>query len=213
VQILSDLQQSPLTVTTAGSLLSSLVVLPENDRWWSELVLSLDYAHTWSISAVTFTVGAIIAYALTIIDSFTSDQTLSNSNSNPSIGFLWLWLLPIVISWLQVAPKCNSRQIWLAIEQANKIAYVATPTGKPVLASSMSMQCAISLSFSPDDAIRGDEQCTAPIYNYARFLSWAGAVEDIRIVFHAVSDRARRLCSVDPKVDWEIAEKSPSLNP
>jgi hypothetical protein len=50
--ILSSLQQTPLKVTTEGSLLASLVVLPENDAWWRELAEWLDYAdiHTWTIA-------------------------------------------------------------------------------------------------------------------------------------------------------------------
>jgi hypothetical protein len=71
VQILSSLQQSPLMVTT-GSLLSSLVVLPDNDEWWSEFVIGLDYTHTWSVSAATSIAWVIIAYIFTLIDSFTT---------------------------------------------------------------------------------------------------------------------------------------------
>jgi len=52
VQVLSSLQQSSFHVTTDESLLASLVVLSDNDEWWSELVIWLNYVHTWSISAV-----------------------------------------------------------------------------------------------------------------------------------------------------------------
>ncbi|KAE9383565.1 hypothetical protein BT96DRAFT_1032018 [Gymnopus androsaceus JB14] len=34
-------------------LLTSLIVLPENDEWWKELSEHLDYTYTWSISAAT----------------------------------------------------------------------------------------------------------------------------------------------------------------
>jgi hypothetical protein len=207
VQILSSLQQSPLMVTT-GSLLSSLVVLPENDEWWRELVIWLDYTHTWSMSAVTQIAWVIIAYLFTLIDSFTGDPTASINANGQGVGSVWLWLLPIVIGWLQISPKCDSARLRQAIERANKISYVAAPSGTPVLASSMSKQHAISLMPSTDDALRCDEQCTAPIYNYARFLHWAQAVEDVCDVFHAASDRAHRNRSVDPQVDWESSEKS-----
>lgn len=55
--ILSSLQQSPLKVTTEGSLLASLVVLPENDPWWEELSIWLDFAdiHTWTIAGASST--------------------------------------------------------------------------------------------------------------------------------------------------------------
>lgn len=50
VRILSSLQQSALQVDTEGSLLASLIILPENDEWWVELALGLDYVHTWSVT-------------------------------------------------------------------------------------------------------------------------------------------------------------------
>jgi hypothetical protein len=131
-----------------------------------------------------------------------------NSNGQ-AVGSVWLWLLPIVIGWLQISPKCDSARLRQAIERANKIAYVATTTGTPVLATSVPTQHAISLTPSTDEVLRCDEQCTAPIYNYSRFLPWVQAVEKVCDVFHAASDRAHRHRSVDPQVDWESSEKSP----
>ena len=209
VQILISLQQSPLRVTTSGSLLSSLVVLHENDEWWNELAVWLDYNHTWSVAAVTSIAWVITAYLFTLIDSLTSDPTASIQSNGQGVGSMWLWLLPIVIGWLQISPKCDSTRLRKAIERANKIAYIATPSGKPVLASSVSMQRAISLTPATDDILRCDEQCTAPIYNYSRFLPWAKAVEDVCDAFHAASDHAYGHLSVDPQVGWEATEKYP----
>jgi hypothetical protein len=207
VQILSSLQQSPLTVTTTDSLLASLVVLPENDQWWRELVIWLNYTHTWSVSAVTSIAWVIIAYLFTLIDSLTADPTPSIELTGRGIGSLWFWLLPIVIGWLQLSPKCDSTRLRQAIERANNIAYVATPSGMPVLAGTVSMQRAISFSPSTDELLRCDEQCTAPIYNYSRLFPWTQAVEEVREVFRVVSDRAHRHRAVDPLVSWEISEK------
>ena len=39
VRILSSLQQSPLRVDTDDMLLASLIMLPQNDKWWEELVV------------------------------------------------------------------------------------------------------------------------------------------------------------------------------
>ncbi|KAJ7799197.1 hypothetical protein B0H14DRAFT_2530083 [Mycena olivaceomarginata] len=41
-RILSSLQQVPLKVTTADGLLASLIILPENNEWWSDLLVWLD---------------------------------------------------------------------------------------------------------------------------------------------------------------------------
>jgi hypothetical protein len=111
VRILSSLQQSPLRVDTDDVLLASLIMLPQNDEWWEELVVWLEYPHTWSISAATSIAWVIIAYIFTIIDYFSQDAQNSlnpNGDGVGSIGSLWLWLLPIVIGWLQLSPKCDS---------------------------------------------------------------------------------------------------------
>ena len=97
----------------------------------------------------------------------------------------------------------------IQLDYANKIVYILTPSGIPVLATSVSMQHVISLTPATDDISRCDEQCTAPIYNYSRFLHWAKAVEDVCGVFQAASEHARQHHSVDPLVDWDISEKSP----
>jgi hypothetical protein len=149
-----------------------------------------------------------MAYVFTLIDSFTGDPTLSINSTGQGVGSLWLWLLPIIIGWLQLSPKCDSARLRQAIERANKIAYIATPSGEPVLASSVSMQHAISLSLpSPPDPVRGDELCTAPIFNYSRFLSWTHAVEEVREKFCAAADRVYQHSPVDPNLDWETTEK------
>ena len=132
-----------------------------------------------------------------------------NSNGQ-AVGSLWLWLLPIVVGWLQVSPKCDSMRVKQAIEKANKLAYIASDNPAsdiPVLASSESELHAMSLSQNTDD-LRCDERCTAPIYNYARFLPWAAAVESVCKVFHAASEHAHKHRPVNPQVDWVTTEKS-----
>ncbi|GLB39631.1 hypothetical protein LshimejAT787_0701410 [Lyophyllum shimeji] len=202
VQILSSLQQSPLKITTDSSLLASLVVLPENDAWWKELVVGLDYTHTWSISAVSSIAWVVIAYVFTVIDSFTRDITQSINVNGEGVGSLWIWLVAIVIGWLQISPKCDARRVTQAVERANNMAYVATPTDGPVLASALSRQRAISPVQGDEDPLRHDETCTVPIYNYARFLPWVQAVEEVSEAFRAASGRAHLHLPVNSDMDW-----------
>jgi len=160
-RILNNLQQAPLKVTTDAALLASLVVLPENDDWWGELVAWLDFTHTWSISAAASIAWVIVAYILAVVDSITGPYSVGET-SGQSIGSLWLWLLPIVAGWLQLSPKCDSERLQKAINRANRIAYVATSGDGPELASSKGRRYAISLR--PDrDALRCDEGCTVPM--------------------------------------------------
>lgn len=48
VRILTSLQQIPLRVSTDDAILGSLIVLPQNDDWWSDLIIwvDLNYIHT-----------------------------------------------------------------------------------------------------------------------------------------------------------------------
>ncbi|KAF8218251.1 hypothetical protein K438DRAFT_21902 [Mycena galopus ATCC 62051] len=208
VKILSSLQQSPLQVNTKDSLLASLVVLHSNDEFWEELAEGLNYVHTWSISAVASILWVIVAYIFTVVDSFTGQVTFSTLNANgQSVGSIFLWLLPVVVGWLQISPKCDSDRVYQAMEKANKIAYVATMEGEPTLASNKSSKCAISLRKGTGE-IHSDEQSTPPIYNYARFLPWTLAVEEVYYQFSEASERSQNYQPVDSDVGWEKGDRN-----
>jgi hypothetical protein len=202
VRILSSLQQSPLLVDTDDVLLASLIMLPQNDKWWAELVVWLNYTHTWSISAATSIAWVIIAYVFTIIDYFLErDQYAINSNGG-SIGSLWLWLLPIVVGWLQLSPKCDSTRLDQAIDRANSIAYVAYQTSQPIRARNISKKRAINIARSELDEARLDESSTPPIYNYARFLPWVQVVIVVSDAFGIICERDHHHDPVDPETEW-----------
>lgn len=207
IRVLSSLQQSPLRVTDEGSLLTSLVVLPQNDEWWRELIEWLEYPHTWSISAVTSIAWVVIAYIFTVVDSFMDNLTTTINANGQGVGSLWLWLLPLVLGWLQISPKCDEVRLKSAIDRANNLAYVATNT-HPVPARQVTEQRAIFLALTEDDPLRRDERNTAPIFNYARFLPWMAGVEAVSEVFRAASDRYQHHESVDPNIAWVEVDRS-----
>ena len=203
VRILSSLQQSPLRVDTDDVLLASLIMLPQNDKWWEELVVWLEYRHTWSISAATSVAWVIIAYAFTIIDHFSQgvqDSTLKTDGQ--PLGSLWLWLLPIVVGWLQFSPKCDSIRLHQAVDRANSIAYVADPTSRPIKASNFSRKRAINIARSELDEARLDERSTPPIYNYARFLPWVKAVIVVSDAFDIICERDHHHDPVVLGTEW-----------
>ena len=208
VRVLSSLQQAPLVITKDG-LLESLVVLPENDDWWQELDDQLHYTHTWSISAITSIGWVIIAYLFTVIVSFT--DIIDNIQSNgQSVGTLWLWLLPIVVGWLQISPKCDSDKLRDAMTKANSIAYVATDTpGAPDRASTQSMHRGFSLRLG---TVYPDEECSAPIYNYARFFPWVHAVAEVSSAFRYASKNAGENRPVDEHVEWKDSARGVGIN-
>ncbi|KAF8996102.1 hypothetical protein BDQ17DRAFT_1250080 [Cyathus striatus] len=208
IRVLSSLQQSPLRVNNDEALLASLIVLPENDGWWDELVVWLDYTYSWSISAATSIAWVAIAYVFTVVDSFTSDFSGTYQMIGQGVGSLWLWLIPIVIGWLQISPQCDSIRLRIAMKRANRIAYVVEDsTGDIVPATAVSGDRAIYLDFSNWDTLRVDEQSTAPIYNYARFLPWIQAVEKVSNAYSAASRNAQRHKPVQPLATWVEAKR------
>ncbi|KAJ6535964.1 hypothetical protein DFH09DRAFT_1179260 [Mycena vulgaris] len=215
VQILSSLQQSAVHVTTDESLLASLIVLPENDEWWGELVVWLNYVHTWSVSVAS--IGwVIIAYIFTVIDGFTGVVTYSEyatlNVNGQAVGSIFLWLLPIVIGWLQLSPKCDSSRVQQAMKRANAIAYIATPDCEPTLASNVSNKRAIDLQKGAGD-IHCDEQCSAPIYNYSRFLPWTLAVENVYYAFREASEKSDSYQPVNSGGGWEKGDRNIRIRP
>ncbi|KAJ7832192.1 hypothetical protein B0H13DRAFT_2256539 [Mycena leptocephala] len=208
IQILSRLQQTPVKIVTRGGMLASLVVLPENNQWWTELVDWLDYTHTFTISSVASIIWVTIAFLFTVIDSFTVTIVPLTLNANgQGVGSVYLWLLPVVIGWLQLGPKCDSTRLHRAVDRANAEAYVASGRG-PIPADEVSTDRAISLARNTGSVHR-DEQASPPIYNYARALPWAQAVEEVYRVFEEAAARAERHLSVDPQIPWEREEKGP----
>ncbi|KAF8996104.1 hypothetical protein BDQ17DRAFT_1392086 [Cyathus striatus] len=212
VRVLSSLQQSPLRINEDGGLLACLIVLPENDEWWDELVVWIDYTYTWSISAATSIAWVAIAYVFTVVDSFGTGDIVNNFQLiGQGVGSLWLWLIPIVVGWLQISPKCDSIRLRMAVERANGIAHVVKGSSDTVLATAVSGDRAIYLDFSSRDALRVDERSTAPIYNYARFLPWMQAVEKVSYAYSAASRNAQQHKPVNPLVDWVEAERGQTV--
>ncbi|THU93303.1 hypothetical protein K435DRAFT_670500 [Dendrothele bispora CBS 962.96] len=198
VRILSSLQQGPVRIDRSDpSLLPSLVVLPQNDQWWKGMRKRLDYTHTWTVSAATSIAWVFIAYIFTVIDSFTGNVQQLVEVNGQGVGSVWLWLLPVVISWLQISPKCDSKRLDEAFEEINMTAYVATsePT-QPVLASSRDSRRAIYLDHG-NEPLHNNERCTAPIFNYSRVFSWATVTEEVVDCFRQASKHAGDSRSVD----------------
>ena len=210
IRIFNSLQQAPLRIVKDNALLASLVVLPQNDEWWNELDNLLKETNSWSISAVASIAWVVIAYVFTVLDSFTTDLGTYIQGNGQAVGSLWLWLLPIIVGWLMISPKCDSVRLSSMIERANRIAYVATNDGSIILTRhSGSEKRAVELTILEVDPLTRDEKCTAPVYSYARFLPLVMAVEDVCEAFHGASDHYHDHLSVDPTIDWVMGNQQP----
>ncbi|KAK1230946.1 hypothetical protein PQX77_005920 [Marasmius sp. AFHP31] len=214
VHILNGLQQSPLCINPDGCLLASLVVLPENDGWWSELVTWLDYTHTWSISAASSLAWVVVAYVFTIIDSFTDDVEETVEVNGQGVGSIWLWLIPIVISWLQISPKCDSERVRKALDRANEFAYVATYDHNNIAPTRiMSNQRAIYLDCDKLQTLHSDQYISVPVYNYARLFTWTEAVQTVAAAFSEATRHADSFEPVNPDVEWVEGNRSLKVRP
>jgi len=81
---------------------------------------------------------------------------------------LWLWLLPIVVGWLQFSPNCDSIRLHQAVDRVNSIAHVANSTSQPIKAENLTGKRAVDLARSELDEARRDERSTPPIYDSFR---------------------------------------------
>jgi len=214
IRILSSLQQSPIRVVKDDGLLASLIVLPDNDKWWTELAKGIDHSHTWSISAATSIAWVVVANIFSVIDSFTAGIATGIHSNGLGVGSLWLWLLPIIIGWLQLSPKCDSALIRSAVDRANLYAYVARDksgdgNANPILVKESdghNEARAIELTLTEVDELHRDEKCTSPVFNYARFLPWVQAVEDVSEAFQAASDHFYNHHPVDTDRKWVLVK-------
>lgn len=226
VDVLIGLQQAPLRVSSDNAaylmssegdallapsedatLLASLVVLPQNDRWWRELIERLDSPHTWSVSSIASIAWVTTAYVFTVVDWFTGEFAENPSSAGQAVGALFLWLLAVVVGWLLLSPKCDEGRLEDAMDRANKLLYVATDTGVVPARELPDGRRAMTLDFNIDEddpiaVLRTDERNTAPIYNYARFLPWVQSVETVFASFQAASIRCQQRESVDRREKW-----------
>jgi hypothetical protein len=196
VRVLSGLQQVPLRIRQGeAAVFESLVILPANDKWWTMFDESLNYTHTWSISSGTSITWVIVAYLLTVANSLSN--IIDNINSNgQGTGSVWLWLLPIVIGWLVLSPKCAYSRITHAYDRANEYIDVADATRNPTRPNP-----GLIVEPEDEDLSSPDEARTPPFFNYSRALSWSRSVYIASLFYNAAWSRAQDNQAVDGS-DW-----------
>ncbi|KAG9309680.1 hypothetical protein JVU11DRAFT_10352 [Chiua virens] len=201
VQALCGLQQVPLRVHPGkGGRLESLVVLPDNDEWWTTLTQELEYSHTWSIASATLILWVIIAYFLTVSNSISNIANDLNINGEGT-GSEWLWLLPVVVGWLILCPKCDYGRVLDAYDKANKKAFVAdthNPAGAPT-----------HVAFDFGLTITSNESRTPPIFNYARVWLWAQNVYITSLLYRAAYEKSNCRIGVDGAIPGSVRNDVP----
>ncbi|KAJ7598649.1 hypothetical protein C8J56DRAFT_171058 [Mycena floridula] len=210
-RILACLQQAPLRISRIPGLLDSLVALEINNEWFEKFKRAIEYEQNWGIPAITSIGWVVVAYILTVLDSFISfpEYTKSTGDLNDNgeaVGTVWLWLLPIVVGWLQLSPKFDYFKIREAFDTANESARVADgATNQLVFHGRHAFYLAeepFGYEMDPhdpdwtqdqifDEHVFGDEGNTTPLFNYSRILPWMEAVETVAEAFHYAKLNAR----------------------
>lgn len=205
VRVLSRLQQVPLRVHPGQSAeFESLVVHPDNDDWWTILAEELNYSQTWSIASATSIAWVVLAYLLTVADSLSNIPQNFESNGQ-GIGSGLLWLVPIVIGWLVLSPKCDHDRVHDAYRRANRHVFVAD--SHDALAAPSQVTCNFGLTITPSldwklgggDITSPDELRTPPVFNYARILPWYQNVYRTFLVYLVAWQKLNRRIGVDSR--------------
>jgi hypothetical protein len=146
VIVLDNLQGSLLRVKQRSfdgrlPLLASQIVLAQNDQWWKRGAATLAFTHTWSISNIASVCWAIIAYIFTIVSA--------NNGMGFAVACAWIWLLPLVVGWLQTSPNCDEVKLRAKLAALNETAYICQsgddPAAPPVLAHELTDEHAIEI--------------------------------------------------------------------
>jgi hypothetical protein len=141
VTILNNLQQSLLRVEKTSlngrlPLLASQIVLPQNDQWWQRGEAILAFTHTWSMANIASVGWAVVAYIFTI----TSMDPASMNVIGPAVACAWLWLLPLVVGWLQTSPNCDEVKLRAKLTSLNQAVYTYVPGNDPAKPSALTLE-------------------------------------------------------------------------
>jgi len=116
-EALVSIQQTSLELTKDDRLLE---FIQDNHRWREEIGERLSRRGIWSLATATSVAWVVIAFLLTLVDSFVSlDKPVDNTAEGHAVGTVWLWLLCLVVGWMWV-PVFDSGEIKTALDFANQ---------------------------------------------------------------------------------------------
>ncbi|KAJ7217516.1 hypothetical protein C8J57DRAFT_1482897 [Mycena rebaudengoi] len=214
VVVLNNLQESLLRVEEGPEgcpLLASLVVLPQNDQWWHRGANTLSFTHTWSMSNIATVMWAIIAYILTASGSL--------HIIGPAIACAWLWLLPLVVGWMQISPNCDEAKLKKELAMLNEAMFIAVGDSGSTASPALARECTDRFPIEVWPPRRSNAHKAGefvvhrpPFYNYARTFSWARAAEKVALAFESASFHASKRQPVTGSTWRSADEYGPSIH-
>lgn len=202
------LQHVPIKLVEQGALLSSLVVIPQNDQWWISMARAARKTRGWNIPAAFNILWVIIAFLFTIIDSLTdfSNFVAVPGDAGYALVAIYSFLIPLVVGWLNVGSQPEANHLKTGLEEANINAWVAT-LGEPTIAVTISGQPCRAIEYAKRDVCRvqSDEKRTAPIFNYSRVFIWSQQAARILELYENASQKADQRITVSGS-DWILTD-------
>ena len=205
VQVLTNMQQVPLRVHPGESArFESLVVHPDNDDWWTTFAAELDYSRRWSIASAASVTWVVIAFMLSVANSLSNvaDNIVSPGQGT---GSVWLCLLPLVVGWLVLSPKCDYTRVHNAYDKASIQVFVADSHDPSAAPTHVTTNFGLTIASSPHRKFHDrnitspDELRIPPVFNYARTLSWSRTVYVTSLYYRAAWRKSNHLVGVDGK--------------
>lgn len=203
---LSAFHHIPLQVEYCGPLLSSLIVLPENDQFWYQLA-SANHTRRWSVPLVMSYILAIFSLLLTVADSISSHP----GDTGYAIAATWTFLLPLIIGWLYIGCEPEPSHLRKSLAAANDNVWVATKqSGQPdEMTSPKAVEFAkargadavatntrpgVCADVSGVDLARKDELKPVPVFNYSRaFVTPMTAEVLLRLIRNAAANKKQKI--------------------
>ena len=186
--VLSAFHHVPIQISHHPPLLHSLIVLHENDQFWSHLLEAAKKTRRWSIPLAINFILVIFAVLLT---TFNAMYSPSPGDIGYAIAATWTFLLPLIIGWLRVGCEPEPNHLKDSLTAANQNVWVATgQRGQPV-----NHPLAIEFMNAGDvDLARRDELRTSPVFNYSRaFVSPLAAELVLGLAKNAAANAEQRI--------------------
>ncbi|KAL1303217.1 hypothetical protein AAFC00_006635 [Neodothiora populina] len=210
--VLQEIQQVPIRLSQEDGWLSSLIVLPENLKWWINARKKLkDTRREVTPSLVAQIFLAFVAYLFTVIASFITSVGDMGVALDISSGSLWLWLIPVIWGWVLVGTQIQPKGIDDALKHSGATRALEPPIMDGVHTVKAGQRGIVSRSgLTPQPHgnqtneggfethtldyldiptwngadVGGDERRHGPIYNYAKLFTWS---EVARVIEQAIS--------------------------
>ena len=182
------LHHIPVRIEYSPPFLHSLIVLPNNDEFWSRLA-SANKSRRWAIPLIVTYILVIFSVLLTVIDSIISHP----ADTWFGITSTWSFLLPLIIGWLRTGCEPEPSHLRNTLAAANQTAWVATEErGHPTM---MRSPMAIQFAEADDvDLARKDELKPVPVFNYSRaFVTPMNAEVVLKLIKNAAANAQQRI--------------------